>query len=165
MSYRSIKPLSTAIAALLICCAAASPVTAAVRKKRMSERRLAVYGLIRRVRTQATQFEKVFKSALKATALRGTSKESDLIANANNISFGATQIRNEFKSGKPTSSLKPEVSDLFVAAERINIVFSNVKLAEPAATRWTQLRDALNNLGAIYKLKPLSHISYVSGPS
>ncbi|HEY6331932.1 MAG TPA: hypothetical protein VI756_21570 [Blastocatellia bacterium] len=131
----------------------------------MSERRLAVYGMIRRVQTQATRFEKALKPALQATAFRGTSKESDLIADADNITVGASQMRSEFKSGRSTRSLKPEVSDLFVPAERINVVVSNVKLPEPAATRWAQLRDALNNLGAVYRLKALSRISYVGPPS
>jgi hypothetical protein len=165
MSRLLVKGFWTATAALLIWCAAAGPATAAARKKRMSEHRLAVYGMIRRVQSQAAVFEKVLKPSLKKSAFRGTSKESDLIADADNITVGTGQIRNEFKNGRSTQSLKPEVSDLFVAAERINIVMSNVKLAQPAATRWLQLRDALNNLGGVYRLKPLVRTSPVGGPS
>jgi len=131
------------------------------RKTSRDERALLTYGLIRRVQREADVFEKVLKPTLKTSVFSKTSR-TDLVDRADNIGFGADQIRRKFKEGGSNEVLRPEVSDLFVAADRINIVIQNVDIGQPAIEQWSRLRDALNNLGALYGIRPLTDVSYLS---
>jgi hypothetical protein len=161
MTTRGIGGAVIKCAVSVVILAAGFPASAARKSAPMDEQRLLVYGLVRQVEYRADNFEKVLKPVLKATVY-SRSQEHELIDRADNIKWGAMQIRDQFKQGRSNDELRPEVGDLFVAAERLNIVLNNISLAQPAVEDWSQLRGALNNLGALYGLRPLSTTSYVS---
>jgi hypothetical protein len=163
MTRRGIGGAIIKSALSLVILAVSFPVSGAGRKTEpMDEKRLLVYGLIRQVEYRANNFEKVLKPSLKVSTYFGSSREHELVDRADNIKWGAMLMRDQFKRGQSSDDMRSEAGDLFVAAERLNLVVSNVSLPQPAVDEWSELRDALNNLGAVYGLKPLSTASYVS---
>jgi hypothetical protein len=162
MSNRFSRSLSILVTLFFVASISVAPALGSGKDKlARDERSLLIYGLIRQVHDQADNFEKVLKPSLKVSVFRG-SQRAELIDRADNIKFGAHQLRNEFKEGQSNDVLRPEISDLFVAAERLNIVIQNVNIGAPATAQWSQLRDALNNLGAVYGMKQLDSVSYVA---
>jgi hypothetical protein len=157
------RSLSILVTLLFVASISVAPALGSGRHKlARDERSLLIYGLIRQVHDQADNFEKALKPSLKVSVFRGSSQQAELIDRADNIKFGAHQLRNEFKEGQSNDVMRPEISDLFVAAERLNIVIQNVNIGAPAMAQWSQLRDALNNLGAVYGLRQLDTVSYVA---
>ena len=163
MAFRLTRWLSVAATLILFLSVAVTPSDATGKRGAPSnEHELLVYGLIRQVQTQADGFEKVLKPSLKVSVFRHSSNEKELLDRAGNIAFGAHEVRKHFEERQSSDAIRPEICDMFVAAERLNFVVSNVQLVAPAVESWSQLRNALNNLGAAYGLKPLSTDSYVA---
>jgi hypothetical protein len=136
----------------------ASPGIGAPRHKHSAndERRLAIYGLIRQVVRQTDTFKSALKRSLKAGAYPQSGGRDDLKTLADNMRDQSRQIKADFKASKSTDTVVTDVSDLFVSAERVNTIAANVALGAQTGSRWVDLRDAINNLGLVYKLNPLS---------
>jgi hypothetical protein len=152
------KCLSVAVPIAWAISTLASPGIGASRHKHPAtdERRVAIYGLIRLVVRQTDIFKNSLKRSLKTGAYAQSGGRDDLKNLADNMRDQARLIKADFKANKSTDSVVTDLSDLFVSAERVNTSTANVPLGAQTGSRWVDLRDAINNLGLVYKLNPLS---------
>ena len=154
------KYLSLAIQIALAISALAPAVVASQHRKRpvRNERWLAIYGMVRQVVRQTNTFEKVLKKSLKTGVYAESGGRKELTDLADNMRSEARQTKADFEAGKTNDAMVDDVGNLFVSAERVNVIAGNVPLGARIGSRWVDLRDALNNLGSAYRLKPLSSV-------
>jgi hypothetical protein len=157
------KSLSMLIPLAWGICALASPALAGQQRKPAmnNEQKVAIYGLIRQVERQTRVFDAVVKPSLKTSALAQSKDRRDLLGLADNMRYEALQVKRDFEAGRSNDLVIADLSELFVSAEQVNVIAGNVTLGPQADGVWPDLRDAVNNLGLVYGLQPLSSESVV----
>jgi len=109
--------------------------------------------LIRRVETRTDEFRKVVDRWLDRSRLDGSQVEDDINAEVKRFERRTDALRRKSERMARYEEVRDEVRNVVDAGRRIDVMIRGGKWNAEIKSRWRNLRDAINALGAIYKVR------------
>jgi hypothetical protein len=109
--------------------------------------------LIRRVETRTDEFRKVVDRWLDRSRLDGSQVEDDINAEVKRFERTTDALRRKSERMARYEEVRNEVRNVVDAGRRIDAMIRGGKWNSEIKSRWRNLRDAINALGAIYKVR------------
>ena len=109
--------------------------------------------LIRRVETRTDEFRKVVDRWLDRSRLDGSQVEDDINAEVKRFERRTDALRRKSERMARYEEVRDEVRNVVDAGRRIDAMIRGGKWNKEIKSRWRNLRDAINALGAIYKVR------------